>query len=82
MARRGHRSPLKSGPLPVEEALKIAAQIAEALEAAHEKSIIQRDLKTADVKVTPEGKVRALDFGLAKAFAGTRQTTIFPFRRR
>src|SRR5712664_2633475 len=61
---------VKAGPVPIEEALAIAKQIAEALEAAHEKSIIHRDLKPANVKLTPEGKVKVLDFGLAKAFAG------------
>jgi eukaryotic-like serine/threonine-protein kinase len=64
----------RNGAVPVEEALAIAKQIAEALEAAHEKGIIHRDLKPAHVKLTPEGKVKVLDFGLAKAFAGDTST--------
>jgi serine/threonine-protein kinase len=60
---------LKRGPLPVEEALDICKQIAEALEAAHEKGIIHRDLKPGNIKITSDGLVKVLDFGLAKALA-------------
>jgi serine/threonine protein kinase len=59
---------LQHGAMPLEESLKLAVQISEALEAAHEKGIIHRDLKPANIKVTTDGKVKVLDFGLAKAF--------------
>src|SRR3970040_2424684 len=58
---------LKSGPLPLEESLTLASQIAAALEEAHEKGIIHRDLKPQNVKAAIEGKVKVLDFGLAQA---------------
>jgi serine/threonine-protein kinase len=64
---------LKRGPLPVENALKLAVQIAEALEAAHDKGIVHRDLKPSNIKITPDGKVKVLDFGLAKAYSGDRE---------
>jgi serine/threonine-protein kinase len=61
---------LKRGPVAPGESMQLALQIVEALDAAHEKGIIHRDLKPANIKVTPDGKVKVLDFGLAKAFAG------------
>ena len=60
---------LSKGRLTVEEALRIATQIAEALEEAHEKGIIHRDLKPGNIMITEDGKVKVLDFGLARAFA-------------
>ncbi|HXP83403.1 MAG TPA: protein kinase [Bryobacteraceae bacterium] len=57
---------IKEGPVPIEQATAIALQIAEAFEEAHDKNIVHRDLKPANVKVTPEGRVKVLDFGLAK----------------
>lgn len=62
---------LATGALPIEEALRAAVQIAEAIEAAHEKDIIHRDLKPANIKITADGKIKVLDFGLAKAFEGS-----------
>ena len=69
--RRPSRSRLAEriaqGPIPLDEALPIAKQIAEALEAAHEAGVIHRDLKPANIKVREDGTVKVLDFGLAKA---------------
>jgi len=61
---------IKAGPIPVDEAVRIARQIADALEYAHERGIIHRDLKPANVKVTNDDAVKVLDFGLAKALEG------------
>jgi WD40 repeat protein len=58
---------IAEGPVPLEEAIVIARQIADALEAAHEKGIVHRDLKPANIKIRPDGSVKVLDFGLAKA---------------
>ena len=62
---------IAQGPIPVDEALPIAKQIAEALEAAHEQGVIHRDLKPANIRVRPDGTVKVLDFGLAKAMEGS-----------
>src|SRR4029434_3636864 len=59
---------IKRGAIPIEEALPIAKEIAEALEEAHDKGIIHRDLKPMNIKLTLDGKVKVLDFGLAKAY--------------
>jgi Tol biopolymer transport system component len=61
---------IAQGPIPLDEALPIAKQIADGLEYAHERGIVHRDLKPANIKITPEGMVKLLDFGLAKALEG------------
>jgi serine/threonine-protein kinase len=67
---------IKRGPIPVDESLQIAKQICNALEVAHERGIIHRDLKPANIKVIPEGTVKVLDFGLAKAFQPEVSTSV------
>jgi Tol biopolymer transport system component/predicted Ser/Thr protein kinase len=70
--------PTLSGPIPLAEALPIARQIAEALEAAHEKGIVHRDLKPANIKLTADGKVKVLDFGLAAVAQTSRSVSCDP----
>jgi len=60
---------VEASSLPVDEAIPLFIQIVEGLEVAHEKGIIHRDLKPPNIKITPDGKIKILDFGLAKAFA-------------
>ena len=60
---------IKVGPLPIEDALPIFKQITEALEYAHDRGIVHRDLKPANIKTKPDGTVKVLDFGLAKALS-------------
>jgi Tol biopolymer transport system component len=69
---------IAGGPIPLDEALPIAKQIAEALEAAHEQGIIHRDLKPANIKVRPDGTVKVLDFGLAKLVAAETDGALQP----
>jgi serine/threonine-protein kinase len=66
---------MERGPLPAERAIRIAVQVAEALEAAHARGVIHRDLKPGNIKLTPDGQVKVLDFGLAKAWDPPRESS-------
>jgi len=67
---------IKSGPIPTKEAINIAIQIAEGLEAAHKKGIVHRDIKSQNIMITKDGKVKIMDFGLAKMKGGTQLTKV------
>jgi eukaryotic-like serine/threonine-protein kinase len=67
---------IKAGPIPVEESVKIALQIAEGLEEAHRKGIVHRDIKSQNIMITGDGKIKIMDFGLAKVGQGTQLTKV------
>src|SRR5262249_41460871 len=67
---------LTPGPIPLDDALPVAVQIATALDAAHERGIVHRDLKPANIKLALDGRVKVLDFGLAKAFHEEEQPSL------
>ncbi|HSD63101.1 MAG TPA: protein kinase [Ignavibacteriaceae bacterium] len=67
---------IRSGPISVEETIKIAVQIAEGLEAAHKKGIVHRDIKSQNIMITTDGKIKVMDFGLAKVGKGTQLTKV------